>query len=106
MAGVIIGSVLGAVVAPTLMVPALGAVGFSALGPVAGSLAATAQSAGAVGAVFSTLQSAAMGGAGMAAVSSVFTGVGAVVGAAIGYFAAEGSPVKRDGGDGSSEDTK
>lgn len=54
-----------------------------------GSLAAATQSAGAAGAVFSTLQSAAMGGYGMAAVSSVFSGIGAVIGAVVGGASAE-----------------
>ncbi|KAK8059406.1 hypothetical protein PG996_009336 [Apiospora saccharicola] len=64
MLGVVIGTALGAAFAPVLVGPALGAVGFGAIGPIARSIAATVQSAGAVGAAFSTLQSAAMGGYG------------------------------------------
>ena len=57
----------------------LGAVGFSAVGPVAGSIAAGWQaSVGSVaaGSFFAFLQSAAMGGAAM----GVFTGIGALGG--------------------------
>ncbi len=62
----------------SLATPAiLGAIGFSATGPILGSMAATWQaSIGSVaaGSLFSFLQSAAMGGAAM----GLFTGVGAV----------------------------
>ena len=59
----------------------LGAVGFSSIGPVAGSAAAAWQaSIGSVaaGSVFTVLQSAAMGGAAL----GVITGVGAAIGGA------------------------
>ena len=68
----------------------LGAVGFSAIGPVAGSAAAAWQaSMGSVaaGSLFPFLQSAAMGGAAM----GVFTGIGAA-GAAVAIAAGLGSP--------------
>ena len=68
----------------------LGAVGFSAIGPVAGSAAAAWQaSMGSVvaGSLFPFLQSAAMGGAAM----GVFTGIGAA-GAAVAIAAGLASP--------------
>ena len=68
----------------------LGAVGFSAVGPVAGSAAAAWQaSMGSVvaGTLFPFLQSAAMGGAAM----GVFTGIGAA-GAAVAIAAGLASP--------------
>ncbi|KAI1818671.1 hypothetical protein GGS20DRAFT_581425 [Poronia punctata] len=74
-------TVAGAVVAPVLMGPVLGAVGFSTVGPVAGSWAASLMSSGAVGPVYSLVQSAAMGGYGVAGVTSMFSGAGAVAGA-------------------------
>lgn len=124
---IVVGSVVGgAVLGPLLMGPALGALGFSAIGPVAGktflrpsresarlmeghvcagSLAAGAQSAGAVGAVFSTLQSAGMGGYGVAVVSSVFAGTGAVVGGTAGAGAVAFSEMHAEGED-QSEDLR
>ncbi|TLD11525.1 hypothetical protein PspLS_11423, partial [Pyricularia sp. CBS 133598] len=75
-------------VAPALIaLPALGAVGFSASGPVAGSIAAAIQSGlGSVVApsLFATFQSAAMGGYGAAAVfGAVQVGGGAMAASAI-----------------------
>ncbi|KAK7967431.1 uncharacterized protein PG986_001708 [Apiospora aurea] len=71
--------VAGAATGGLLMGPVLGAIGFSSIGPVAGSVAAGIQSTGAAGAVFSACQSAAMGGYGIAAVLSSFIGAGAAV---------------------------
>ncbi|KAK7981646.1 hypothetical protein PG988_003884 [Apiospora saccharicola] len=96
MIGAVIGTAVGAAIAPVLVGPALGVIGFSAIGPVAGSIAATAQSAGVVGATFSTLQSAAMGGYGLAAVSTAFTGTGAVFGAGVGSILDEGEDQSED----------
>ncbi|VUC20916.1 unnamed protein product [Clonostachys rosea] len=81
------GVTAGAAVAPLVMPVVLGAAGFSSIGPVAGSVAAGLQSAGwagGAGTVFSTVQSAAMGGYGVSAVTSAFMGAGAVVGGAVG----------------------
>ncbi|KAH6651641.1 hypothetical protein BKA67DRAFT_571453, partial [Truncatella angustata] len=89
-----VGVVGGAVTGGLLMGPVLCAVGFSSIGPVAGSVAAGVQSAGAAGALFSTLQSAAMGGYGLAGVLTSFAGVGAAAGAAVGV--ASGNAVDFD----------
>ncbi|KAI9730422.1 MAG: hypothetical protein M1834_005932 [Cirrosporium novae-zelandiae] len=73
-------------VGAAITLPILGAVGFSAIGPVAGSVAAGWQSSiGAVsaGSLFAVCQSAAMGGA----VASTIAGVGAA-GAGVGIGAA------------------
>lgn len=77
----------------TSVIPAiLGAIGFSGIGPVAGSIAAAWQaSIGSViaGSFFSILQSAAMGGAAM----SIIAGIGAlggVVAAAVGLASCKG----------------
>lgn len=76
------------VAAPAVVaLPALGAVGFGASGPVAGSMAAAAQSG--VGSVvapslFATAQSAAMGGYGTAAVFGAVQAVGGTVAATAG----------------------
>ncbi|KAK7928174.1 hypothetical protein PG985_005172 [Apiospora marii] len=83
-----------------------GAIANATSGIYVGSLAAATQSAGAAGTVFSTLQSAAMGGYGLAAVSSVFTGVGAVVGAVVGGKSAEVASEKHDGEEDESDDDK
>ncbi|GAW14487.1 hypothetical protein ANO14919_038900 [Xylariales sp. No.14919] len=68
--------------------PALGLVGFGANGVVAGSAAAGIQGgigSVAAGSAFATLQSAAAGGYGVAAVSAAVQGVGGVV-ASVGAF--------------------
>lgn len=72
-------------VAPALAVGGLGLLGFSAAGPVAGTVAAGIQSAvygGTVasGSLFATAQAAAMGGIAVSAVQTV--------GGALGYVAA------------------
>ncbi|KAK8229751.1 hypothetical protein HDK77DRAFT_430647 [Phyllosticta capitalensis] len=67
--------------------PALGMLGFSAAGPVAGSLAASIQSAYSpvvAGGVFATLQSAAMGGYGAATVAALTQAGAATAGTAVG----------------------
>ncbi|KAI6374808.1 hypothetical protein MCOR25_003071 [Pyricularia grisea] len=73
------------VAVPSLVaLPVLGLGGFGALGPIAGSIAAGAQSAmGSVVApsLFATLQSAAMGGYGAAAVLGTFQAVGGITAA-------------------------
>ena len=81
------------------MGPVLGAPGFSAVGPVAG-----ARSAIGAGVLFSTLQSAAMGGYGTTAVTLAFAGDGASVGWAVGaaLTAATSNPSKH----GKTEDAK
>ena len=77
-----VATILGGItfLALTCAAPAiLGAVGFNAAGPVAGSIAAAWQASMgtvAAGSFFAFLQSAAMGGAAM----GMITGVGAVVG--------------------------
>ncbi|WWC97881.1 hypothetical protein V866_004768 [Kwoniella sp. B9012] len=63
-----------------IAVPVLGALVFTSLGPAAGSVAAGAQVAGAppaAGGLFSTLQSAAMGGYGVSAVNGAIQGTAA-----------------------------
>ncbi|KAL1650872.1 hypothetical protein SLS58_000991 [Diplodia intermedia] len=89
--------------------PVLGAVGFGAVGPTAGSMAAGAQGASvAAGSLFATLQSAAMGGSyGAAAVGGAVQAGAAVGTAAVGawnYFrggggAGAGGDGGNDGGD-------
>ncbi|KAK4954824.1 hypothetical protein LTR10_007016 [Elasticomyces elasticus] len=72
-------------VAPGLVVaPALGLLGFSSIGPVAGSAAAGFQAANGATASFSVLQSAAMGGT--AVVGNAVTGVVAGAGVAAEFF--------------------
>ncbi|GAB7360062.1 hypothetical protein MBLNU230_g7583t1 [Neophaeotheca triangularis] len=87
--------------------PALGALGFSAIGPVGGSLAAGFQSAVGTPAVFSVLQSAAMGGYGVqaatGAVSASSVGSAAVLEVARRYRA-RGRRAREDGGCEGSED--
>ncbi|KAF2769474.1 hypothetical protein EJ03DRAFT_351213 [Teratosphaeria nubilosa] len=68
-AGAMTVAILPAIVAG----PALAAMGFGAAGPVAGMLAPAWQSVFGTGALFSTLQSAAMGGYGVAAANAVVT---------------------------------
>ncbi|KAG8979719.1 hypothetical protein FRB90_007997, partial [Tulasnella sp. 427] len=84
----VVGGVLlvtGAVlIAPALAVGALGLVGFSAIGPVAGSIAAAIQSViygGAVGAgsLFALCQSAAMGGIVVGSLAEIAAGVAELV---------------------------
>jgi len=74
-----VGTTAGAFLAPVVLTAGLGVIGFSAVGPVAGSIAAGLQ-AGignvAAGSLFAMAQSAAMGGA----VSSVVTAAGALGG--------------------------
>jgi hypothetical protein len=106
------GVVTFAAAAPLAMPAVLGAAGFSSIGPVAGkitsllfripsntdycikgSMAAGLQSAGwagGAGTVFSTVQSAAMGGYGVSVVAGSFTAAGAAVGGAAGAAAAKG----------------
>ena len=82
---------LTVVVTAALAVPILGAVGFAAAGPVAGSAAAGWQaSIGAVqaGSLFAWCQSAAMGGAAMGGIQAA--GVAGFAGAAMGGGAAVG----------------
>ncbi|PQE33408.1 hypothetical protein CJF32_00011112 [Rutstroemia sp. NJR-2017a WRK4] len=79
-----LGGVISAV--PLVTVPILGAVGFSAVGPIAGSIAAAWQSGiGLVkaGSVFAWCQSVAMGGAGSGGI-----GLGGIFGSGAGVFAA------------------
>ncbi|KAG6113190.1 hypothetical protein E4U13_003963 [Claviceps humidiphila] len=74
-AGVLVAAVPGLAV-----VPALGGLGFGALGPVAASNAAVIQSGignVAAGSLFATLQSAGMGGAGTAVVNAAVSGAAA-----------------------------
>ncbi|KAK3652059.1 hypothetical protein LTR56_003284 [Elasticomyces elasticus] len=72
-------------VAPGLVVaPALGLLGFSSIGPVAGSAAAGFQAANGATAGFSVLQSAAMGGT--AVVGNAVIGVVAGAGVAAEFF--------------------
>lgn len=84
--------------------PVLGAAGFGSGGIVGGSAAAGAMgSSVAAGGAFATLQSAAMGGYGVAAVSGAVQGAGAVIAGASGSLASwlqrkktmeEGKPVE------------
>ncbi len=72
-------------VGAALAVPVLGAVGFGALGPVAGSLATAWQSSVgsvAAGSLFAWCQSAAMGGAAASAIAATGAAGGAVAAAA------------------------
>ncbi|KAK1827349.1 hypothetical protein QBC39DRAFT_362152 [Podospora conica] len=74
---------LTAVIAPAIIVgPALAAVGFGPLGPIVGALAPAIQAATApvaAGGLFATLQSAAMGGYGLGAVTGAVQLVGGAV---------------------------
>lgn len=68
-------------------VPILGAVGFTAAGPAAGSAAAAWQSSIGIvqaGSLFSAFQGAAMGGAAASAIGAAAGGVGAAIGGAVG----------------------
>ncbi|KAI9465363.1 hypothetical protein BJY52DRAFT_1221020 [Lactarius psammicola] len=78
------GATTGVVLTPIVAPAALGVVGFSAAGPVAGTMAAGIQAGiGNVvaGSLFATAQSVAMGGAIPAVVSAAGAGLGAVGGA-------------------------
>jgi len=91
----VVGAIAGVALTPVVAPLALGLVGFSAAGPVAGTFAAIIQSGiGNVvaGSAFATAQSVAMGGA----IPTVVTAIGAGVGSLIGATVAGG-----DGGDGS-----
>ncbi|KAK0620138.1 hypothetical protein B0T14DRAFT_520659 [Immersiella caudata] len=81
---------LTVVAAPAVLTaPVLSAVGFTSLGPAAGSIAAGVQGASTVaGGLFATLQSAAMGGYGAAAVAGAAQVAGGAVAAAGGAAAA------------------
>ncbi|KAK4495393.1 hypothetical protein PRZ48_013724 [Zasmidium cellare] len=69
-----------AIICPGIFaVPLLAILGFAVVGPVAGGLAATFQSVFGTPVAFSTLQSAAMGGAGMAVLLPVIQVFAAVV---------------------------
>ncbi|KAF4984462.1 hypothetical protein FZEAL_363 [Fusarium zealandicum] len=100
---VCIGTSAVVIAAPALVAgPALGAVGFGANGIAAGSAAAGIQSGiGSVAApsLFATLQSAAAGGYGAAAVHGVVQGAGALLGAG-GLFMGKKKPDKPDGDNG------
>ncbi|KAI1328027.1 hypothetical protein F5Y16DRAFT_369867 [Xylariaceae sp. FL0255] len=86
-----IGAGTALVVAPmAVAAPVLGLVGFGSLGPVAGSAAVAAQSGmGSVVApsLFATLQSAAMGGYGVAAVAGTVQGAGGLIASSAGASA-------------------
>ncbi|KAN0137750.1 hypothetical protein V8E53_004234 [Lactarius tabidus] len=84
--GIAAGIVSGVVFLPLVAKVVLGWIGFSAIGPVAGSLAALIQAAignVAAGSFFAALQSIAMGGLG-----GVLSAVGGVVGGVLGAIAA------------------
>ncbi|KAK5128997.1 hypothetical protein LTR85_000330 [Meristemomyces frigidus] len=86
--------------APGLIVsPALGLLGFSSVGPVAGSVSAGYQSANGATAGFSLLQSVPMAGYGAAAVNGVVTGASAGAVGAVQWL-------KRKGGDGDMRDER
>ncbi|KAF2769475.1 hypothetical protein EJ03DRAFT_382625 [Teratosphaeria nubilosa] len=74
-------TLLVAVVPGLVATPLLNALGLSGLGPIAGSAAAWFQSTYGANALFSTLQSAAMGGYGAATVHGVVSGIFAAAGA-------------------------
>ncbi|KAH9980657.1 hypothetical protein BJV74DRAFT_855712 [Russula compacta] len=83
------GAAAGTVLVPVALTAGLGVIGFSAAGPVAGSIAAGMQ-AGignvAAGSLFATAQSVAMGGAvpgAVTAVGSGFSGIAAAAAAVI-----------------------
>ncbi|KAH9063347.1 hypothetical protein EDB87DRAFT_174282 [Lactarius vividus] len=82
---VAVGAIVGIVLTPVVAPPILHALGFSAIGPVAGTAAATMQ-AGignvAAGSLFAMAQSVAMGGA----IPAVFTAIGAGLGGLVGAF--------------------
>jgi len=74
------GAIAGTLLTPVVVPAGLSLIGFGATGPVAGSMAAVWQASignVAVGSVFSTIQSAAMGGA----IPTVVNAVGAVAAA-------------------------
>ncbi|MCJ1326345.1 hypothetical protein MMC10_003009 [Thelotrema lepadinum] len=78
---------VGALTFSGLLIPALGAVGLAATGPVAGSLAAGYQSsvgAVAAGSVFANLQGAAMGGVALPGVQAGVAAIGGAVGYGVG----------------------
>ncbi|KAG8913266.1 hypothetical protein FRC00_002752 [Tulasnella sp. 408] len=90
------------VVGPALAVGALNLVGFSSVGPVAGSLAATIQSifyGGAVGSgsIFALCQSAAMGGIAVGSAAEIAAGVAALGAGAAGLLSGMGGPDNNDG---------
>ncbi|KAM4060323.1 interferon-induced 6-16 family protein [Hirsutella rhossiliensis] len=99
------------VAAPALVAtPLLGAAGFGAAGVTAGSAAAAVQSVmGSVVApsLFSTLQSAAMGGYGVVVVHGAVQGLGALAAIIAGYMAGRKGDDGKDGeGDESAEGDK
>ncbi|KAK0470046.1 uncharacterized protein EV420DRAFT_86284 [Desarmillaria tabescens] len=82
-------AVAGVALAPVILPPALGVVGFGAAGPVAGTLAAAIQSGignVAAGSAFAVAQSIGMGGAIPAGVYAVSGIVGGIAGWAGGWF--------------------
>ena len=81
------GAAVGLVAAPLLTTAAIGAVGFGAAGPIAGTAAAAWQASignVAAGSMFSLFQSAAIGGAGAGVVGGISAAAGSIVGAATG----------------------
>jgi hypothetical protein len=83
---IVLGAVTGAIVLMALTTPILAAIGFTATGPAAGSIAAAWEaSLGNVAAssLFATLQSAQMGGYGSVIVQGAALGIGSGLGAAI-----------------------
>ncbi|KAH9180643.1 hypothetical protein EDB89DRAFT_1920249 [Lactarius sanguifluus] len=79
------GAIVGIVLTPVVAPPILYALGFSAIGPVAGTAAATTQALignVAAGSFFAMAQSVAMGGA----IPAVFTAIGAGLGGLFGAF--------------------
>ncbi|KAK0470045.1 uncharacterized protein EV420DRAFT_1634481 [Desarmillaria tabescens] len=105
----IIGAAVGVVLAPVIVPPALGLVGFSAAGPVAGTFAAAAQSGignVAAGSTFAVVQSMAMGGAIPAGVYAVSGIIGGIAGWAGGWFGGdEPEPDAADAEDGANSNT-
>ncbi|TKX23424.1 putative integral membrane protein-2 [Elsinoe australis] len=79
--------------------PALAALGFGSVGPVAGSWAAAHQSAYGVSAIFSALQSAAMGGYGATVVGGVVQGGAAMLGVLSGVVGYQGGNGAASGGE-------
>ncbi|EPS97649.1 hypothetical protein FOMPIDRAFT_1024943 [Fomitopsis schrenkii] len=77
------GLTIGAALAPEVAPAALGLVGFTSIGPVAGSMAAAMQSSignVAAGSLFATAQSISMGGA----IPTIVSGIGGLTGAGLG----------------------
>jgi hypothetical protein len=87
---ILAGAAAGVVGAPVLLPTTLAMIGFSSLGPIAGSIAAGWQ-AGignvAAGSLFSVLQSAGMGGFGTGIITAVASAIGGALGAAAGAIA-------------------